>query len=188
MVKNLLKTGSVLAMFAVAALAVPTVSGAQPASRTVTCKDNTTSKAGRGACSGHGGVAEAAATKGAPTKAPPAKAEPMKAAPMKTADVPAKGGADAKTVTCTDGSSSKSGRGACSGHGGIATGAPAKAATPPVTPPAPAKTAPPMATKAEGKPTAKCKDGTLSYAKNHSGACSSHGGVAEWLDGTKKTP
>lgn len=28
--------------------------------------------------------------------------------------------------------------------------------------------------------TAKCMDGTLSYAANHRGACSHHGGVAEW--------
>lgn len=28
--------------------------------------------------------------------------------------------------------------------------------------------------------TAKCKDGTYSYAKHHQGACSHHGGVAEW--------
>jgi uncharacterized protein DUF3761 len=28
--------------------------------------------------------------------------------------------------------------------------------------------------------TAKCKDGTYSHAKQHSGACSGHGGVAEW--------
>lgn len=28
--------------------------------------------------------------------------------------------------------------------------------------------------------TAKCKDGTYSYAKRHQGACSHHGGVAEW--------
>jgi hypothetical protein len=28
--------------------------------------------------------------------------------------------------------------------------------------------------------TAKCKDGTFSFAKGHRGACSSHGGVAEW--------
>jgi hypothetical protein len=28
--------------------------------------------------------------------------------------------------------------------------------------------------------TAKCKDGTYSKAKQHSGACSSHGGVADW--------
>ena len=28
--------------------------------------------------------------------------------------------------------------------------------------------------------TAKCKDGTYSHAKTHQGACSRHGGVAEW--------
>jgi Spy/CpxP family protein refolding chaperone len=28
--------------------------------------------------------------------------------------------------------------------------------------------------------TARCNDGTYSYAAQHSGACSSHGGVAEW--------
>ncbi len=30
--------------------------------------------------------------------------------------------------------------------------------------------------------TAKCKDGTFTYAKGHSGACSGHGGVAVWMD------
>jgi hypothetical protein len=29
--------------------------------------------------------------------------------------------------------------------------------------------------------TAKCKDGTYSHAATHRGACSRHGGVAEWL-------
>ena len=29
---------------------------------------------------------------------------------------------------------------------------------------------------------AKCKDGTYSHAKSHSGACSRHGGVSDWLD------
>jgi hypothetical protein len=28
--------------------------------------------------------------------------------------------------------------------------------------------------------TAKCKDGTYSESKQHSGSCSHHGGVAEW--------
>jgi hypothetical protein len=31
-----------------------------------------------------------------------------------------------------------------------------------------------------GKPTAKCKDGSLSYSKTRSGTCSHHGGVASW--------
>jgi hypothetical protein len=29
-------------------------------------------------------------------------------------------------------------------------------------------------------PIARCKDGTLSYAAHHQGACSHHGGVATW--------
>jgi hypothetical protein len=29
--------------------------------------------------------------------------------------------------------------------------------------------------------TAKCRDGTYSYSQNHSGTCSSHGGVLAWL-------
>ena len=30
-------------------------------------------------------------------------------------------------------------------------------------------------------PTARCSDGTLSYAAHDQGACSYHGGVAQWL-------
>jgi len=29
--------------------------------------------------------------------------------------------------------------------------------------------------------TAKCRDGTYSYSQSHSGTCSHHGGVAQWL-------
>jgi hypothetical protein len=29
--------------------------------------------------------------------------------------------------------------------------------------------------------TAKCKDGAFSHSKGHTGACSHHGGVAQWL-------
>lgn len=31
-----------------------------------------------------------------------------------------------------------------------------------------------------GRPTAKCKDGSLSYSAHRSGTCSHHGGVASW--------
>jgi hypothetical protein len=36
-------------------------------------------------------------------------------------------------------------------------------------------------------PTARCTDGTLSYSSTHSGTCSHHGGVAEWLGGSPTT-
>jgi hypothetical protein len=32
--------------------------------------------------------------------------------------------------------------------------------------------------------TARCRDGSYSYATHHQGACSHHGGVAKWLDGS----
>lgn len=45
----------------------------------------------------------------------------------------------------------------------------------------PAKPSTPAGSAAAGsKPLALCKDGTLSYAAHHQGACSHHGGVAHW--------
>lgn len=34
-----------------------------------------------------------------------------------------------------------------------------------------------------GEPSARCKDGTVSYSATRSGTCSGHHGVAEWLAG-----
>jgi Protein of unknown function (DUF3761) len=66
--------------------------------------------------------------------------------------------ADTAPTTCKDGTTSTAtGKGACSSHGGVQAD----------TPPAGA--------------TAKCKDGTYSMSKTHSGACSTHGGVASWI-------
>ena len=101
---------------------------------------------------------------------------------------------DAAEVTCKDGTKSHAGKGACSGHGGVDKSAgavvPATSAAAPAAPSAPAAApAPPKAAAApsegKGPPTAKCKDGTLSYSQHHTGTCSNHGGVAEWLDGTQ---
>ena len=114
--------------------------------------------------------------------------------------------ADAAPTTCKDGTTTTStGKGTCSGHGGVqkaAKAAPATAAAPAAAPaaPAPAAAAPAAtaaktATATKSAPTtaasntdptgatAKCKDGTYSKSTHHSGTCSSHGGVAEWLDG-----
>ena len=132
----------------------------------VTCHDGTTAKAGRGACSHHGGLA-------AGTPAP------------ETGETPATGG----TVACKDGTASKPGRGACSHHGGVREAA----ATPPAAAPqSPRATVPTNAgapKSGEEKDvaasptgaTARCKDGTYSHARHHQGACSHHGGVAEWM-------
>ncbi|GAC1299811.1 MAG: hypothetical protein NVS9B2_05240 [Steroidobacteraceae bacterium] len=149
-----------------------------------TCKDGTTSTAaGRGACSGHGGVQKAA--KGKPAAEAPA------ASPTASA-------ADSAAATCKDGTASTAtGRGACSGHGGVQKAAKGKpAAEAPAASSAAASVAPaaakqstasksaPAETASNTDPsgaTAKCKDGTYSKSQHHSGSCSKHGGVAEWL-------
>ncbi|WP_080994394.1 DUF3761 domain-containing protein [Trabulsiella odontotermitis] len=38
-----------------------------------------------------------------------------------------------------------------------------------------------MPKSAEPGATARCQDGTFSHSKQHSGSCSRHGGVAQWL-------
>jgi Protein of unknown function (DUF3761) len=109
-------------------------------------------------------------------------------------------------TTCKDGTTSAAtGRGACSGHGGVQKGAKAApTTTAPAAAPAPSgavsQSAPAATTAAKSTPsasksapaaaaassdptgaTAKCKDGTYSKSQHHSGTCSHHGGVAEWL-------
>jgi hypothetical protein len=158
------------------------------ATTTVLCKDGTTAMGGRGACHGHGGVDKTGG--GAPKAAAPAEEHEASA-----------GG----PVTCKDGSTwPKSGRGACRGHGGVLKAG--AAPTPPSVPRAAAPTPPPpvpsapvarsaptpgpaVATKskhASNDPTgalARCKDGMYWHGTRHSGSCSRHGGVAEWLQG-----
>jgi hypothetical protein len=94
-------------------------------------------------------------------------------------------------VKCKDGSESKGGKGACSHHGGVAAGGASEMA-PPAGAPAPSTTqgrAAPASprpssssgTPQAGQPTARCKDNSISYSVHHAGACSHHGGVAQWL-------
>ncbi len=112
--------------------------------------------------------------------------------------------ADSAATTCKDGTTSTAtGKGTCSGHGGIQKATQAKPATAATADPAPAstpaKSAPsttmarsstatksaPAATEGNADPagaTAKCKDGTYSKSVHHSGTCSKHGGVAQWLN------
>jgi hypothetical protein len=75
--------------------------------------------------------------------------------------------ADAPTTTCKDGTTSSStGKGTCSGHGGVQKAAKSTAAAPAATP----------ATAPAAAKTTTCKDGTTSTSSGK-GTCSSHGGV-----------
>ncbi|HKW46288.1 MAG TPA: DUF3761 domain-containing protein [Gemmatimonadaceae bacterium] len=110
----------------------------------------------------------------------------------------------AQATTCKDGTTSTAtGKGACSGHGGVAksaakaaksdskasskvakTDAKADAKAAKTESKAANKAAKPTTTASATDPngaTAKCKDGTYSHAASRRGACSRHGGVAEWL-------
>ena len=163
---------SLLSILIVAACAVafPAYAATTSNEATVTCKDGSTSKAGKGACSHHGGVAKEAA--GAATTSAPPKSEKAAA---KVED-------EGAMVTCKDGTSSKAGKGACSHHGGVQKDmTPGKSAEAPRAEPAtPSPSA--ASSKAPSGATARCKDGTFSHSKQHSGTCSNHGGVEEWLD------
>lgn len=158
-----------LAPIALAIAFAPLVSPA--GAQATACKDGTTSAAaGRGACSGHGGVAPAskrAAVAAGKVETRAAKA----AAKVETRTAKAAAKVAAAQVKCTDGSMSASGRGACSGHGGIDRGETKATRT--------AAKADVKAAKAEEHAAAsmvKCTDGAMSAGGR--GACSGHGGIA----------
>jgi hypothetical protein len=155
---------------------------------TVTCTDGTQSQAGRGACSHHGGVAKARTTRRdkADTRT---ERDGEREARRTTSQRSTRDKVERDTreplpgafVRCADGTTTIAlGRGACSHHGGVAdedaTEAKTKRADAPWwNPESPTR-------RAEGKPLARCRDGSLSYSKHHMGACSYHGGVRDWLD------
>ncbi len=155
MMRNITVAGLIAAPLLICALAMPSFA-ADPAP--TTCKDGTTTTStGKGTCSGHGGVQKAAAAAPAAAPAPAAPAAAPKAAPA-TAAAPAAAPAAAAAPSTTA----------------------AKTAT--------ATKSAPTAAASNTDPTgatAKCKDGTYSKSTHHSGTCSSHGGVAEWLTASK---
>lgn len=141
------------------------------ATAAVTCKDGTTSTAtGRGACSGHGGVDKAA--KAAAKSASKAAKQSTKVAKAESKDeVKAETKAKQETKQETKAAAKE-------------TKAAEKATSKSVSSDVRQTNKIPNATAANTDPTnatAKCKDGTYSHAATHRGACSRHGGVAEWL-------
>jgi hypothetical protein len=163
---------SATCLAAALAFGVPAAATPQrPANATAQCKDGTysTAKTKQGACSNHGGVET---WYGDSDKAE-AKAHAKSA------------GHETKEAAKDAGKATKEGAKATAGvvkDAGKATGKAAKdvgkrtknageAAADAI------KTKP---SDAPEKATAKCKDGTYSFATEHRGACSNHGGVAEF--------
>jgi membrane protein involved in colicin uptake len=182
-----------LAPFLALALLAPRPAAAA-AAKTVICKDGSTDEAGRGSCSGHGGVdkvatekAEAKALKA--EKAEKAKAEKAKAkeaaeeksAKAKAEKAKAKEAAEEKAAKGKEKAEKvKQDAGAKAEH---ATKSASSAAEKPAAAAKETKGSMEKADPAKGPPTARCKDGSFSYAEHHTGACSNHGGVEAWLDG-----
>jgi len=155
------------------ALAVPAAAApAQPKNATAKCTDGTysTAKTHRGACTGHGGVAtwlkepkdDAKATKsdakGTKTEAKATKTDAKASAKTKAPKLePNPAPPEPKTV-------------------------PAPKSTPAEkTAPAPKAATAPRPANSPANATAQCNDGTYSFAAQHRGACSRHGGVKTWF-------
>lgn len=163
MLRHLIRTGVMLP----ALVSVLTLSGhvtAQTTPAATICKDGTTSTAtGRGACSGHGGVQKsstgstATGSAGGATSSGSTSTAPAATPPASTA---------APTGSATGGTASTTHK---------STGSAATQATTSASGAAPAGA------------TAQCKDGSYSKSKHHSGACSHHGGVQQWLDGSSSS-
>jgi hypothetical protein len=160
-------------------VAAPKRLSARQTVASVACKDGTTSRVQRGACSHHGGRANTDPV-GSKTSAKEAEAFEV-----------------GTRFRCHDGSSAPKGRGACSHHGGVDKAAAsdnprsmtARSGTMSSAPRPDNSHSEPMSAPNAALPgvaTARCKDGTLSAKKNESGVCSDHGGVEQWLDGPSK--
>jgi len=103
-------------------LLAPGLTRAADAAGPVICKDGTSAAhGGRGACSGHGGIDKAATSASMNAASPTTGASTGQSAP---AAGPAPGEPSTAAVLCNDGTTAAhGGRGACSGHGGIARSA-----------------------------------------------------------------
>jgi len=163
-------------------LLLATPASAAKESGPVTCADGTTSPhGGKGACSGHGGIKKAEASTKKPakeTKEKETKAKTKakeKEKETKAKATKAKEKETRKKETKKKASPSETPAAITAPAAAPATATPAK------------REASESKSRANTDPsgaTARCKDGTYSHAQTHQGACSRHGGVAEWLDGS----
>lgn len=143
-----------------------------PAGATAKCQDGTysTATSSKGRCSAHGGVASLITTRKtssrstAATARTPAKTSRTSATPRSTRNATKSASTSSRSTKRTAPARSEAPAATPSGNA-------APAAIPTVRSPA----------GAPAGATALCKDGTYSTSKVHTGACSHHGGVGQWL-------
>jgi hypothetical protein len=125
-----------------------TAAYAQTAATSVLCKDGTTSATtGRGACSHHGGVNKSGTTSGSTAGSASGAAATNAAPPAAAPGASSAGG----SVVCKDGTTSTTtGRGACSHHGGVNKSGTASTTAPTQPAPAPTASAPPASSPPAG--------------------------------------
>jgi len=160
-------------LFISLAFLAPRVARAQDAAE-VTCKDGTKSHAGKGACSGHGGVDKSASSASAPATKSESSSKSTSKSTAASGSTAAAAPAEGAEVTCKDGTKSHAGKGACSGHGGVDKSGGSRSSKSASGTAAASSASSAPAAPAEGAEVT-CKDGTTSHAGK--GACSGHGGV-----------
>jgi len=205
---KMLKTSLLASLLMVPLLC--TAAYAQTAATSVLCKDGTTSTTtGRGACSHHGGVNKSGTATGS-TAASGSGAAASSAAPATPSAAPAAPSAPASSasgsgsVLCKDGTTSTTtGRGACSHHGGVnksgmasaagsstSAGTEAPAASTSASPSTPSRSAPaPTASPPPAGPAmrAQVPGGAAMRAQVPSGAAAAGGAPGQvWVNTASK--
>ena len=137
-----MRTTLLATMISLASAAVVFAEAPRQAAK-VRCSDGTQAKPSKQACKRHGGPL-------GPGTIPTAT---LKLRPQRDAI------ASRSRVVCADGTvATKTGRGVCSRHGGIAP-----------------------TTSRIGEPVALCRDGWVTTSTDHPKTCTQHGGIRDWL-------
>ena len=179
MLQRFFVTSSAAAALALGLLVAQPSAQARPDDATARCKDGTysTAHSRQGACAGHGGVKTWYASEKTKSAAKDAK-EDTKDAAKSTKRAAKNAGAATKDASKDVAEKSKdAAKDVAKGTKGVAKDVAKGSKEVAKDVKEDGKSRP---SNAPGDATAKCKDGTYSHAQTHRGACSNHGGVAEW--------
>jgi hypothetical protein len=172
---------NLLVAFAALSLSFPAAAkSAKKDKAQVVCTDGSSSKAGSGACSHHGGIAKDAKATRSDDSRSAKKADERrdeersaKKADDRRDDSRSANNADERR---DDRAKSRNADEPKAKHGGLGSifGRRDTSETP--------RSSTRDSSAKSGNATARCKDGSMSFSKHHSGTCSGHGGVQDWLD------